>query len=112
MVCLGSFNLKIETQRSCIGPLTSFLNLADRPENLYSLCRILYSLGSKLLPAAQLTLLAMVEVVGGVLWVYLPIFGIHEVPSMLTVIGGIIVLSAILIDGVGVGQPRPLLKIS
>jgi drug/metabolite transporter (DMT)-like permease len=73
---------------------------------------ILYSLGSKLLPAAQLTLLAMVEVVAGVLWVYLPIFGIHEVPSMLTVIGGIIVLSAILIDGVGVGQPRPLLKIS
>jgi len=73
---------------------------------------ILYSLGSKLLPAAQLTLLSMVEVVGGVLWVYLPIFGIHEVPSMISVIGGVIVLSAILIDGVGVGRQRPLLKIS
>jgi len=73
---------------------------------------ILYSLGSKILPAAQLTLLSMVEVVGGVLWVYLPIFGIHEVPSGLTVIGGFIVLSAILIDGVGVGQQRPLPIIS
>ena len=61
---------------------------------------ILYSLGSKFLPAAQLTLLSMVEVVGGVLWVYIPIFGIHEVPSVLTVTGGVIVLSAIVLDGV------------
>ena len=72
---------------------------------------ILYSLGSKFLPAAQLTLLSMVEVVGGVLWVYLPIFGIHEIPSLLTVTGGLIVLSAIVIDGVSVPQRRPLLKI-
>lgn len=61
---------------------------------------ILYSIGSKLLPAAQLTLLSMVEVVGGVLWVYIPIFGIHEVPSVLTVAGGVIVLGAIVLDGV------------
>ena len=61
---------------------------------------ILYSLGSKFLPAAQLTLLSMVEVVGGILWVYIPIFGIHEVPSVLTVIGGAIVLGAIVLDGV------------
>jgi len=72
---------------------------------------ILYSQGSKILPAAQLTLLAMVEVVGGVLWVYLPIFGIHEVPSALTVIGGFIVLSAIVIDSVGAAQPQPIAKI-
>jgi hypothetical protein len=38
---------------------------------------ILFSIGSKVLPAAQLTLLSMVEVVGGVLWVTIPIFGIH-----------------------------------
>lgn len=72
---------------------------------------ILYSLGSKILPAAQLTLLSMVEVVGGVIWVYLPIFGIHEVPSLLTVTGGLIVLSAIVMDGFGMGQQRPALKI-
>ncbi len=73
---------------------------------------ILFSLGSKFLPAAQLTLLSMVEVVGGVLWVYIPIFGIHEVPSVLTVTGGVIVLSAIVLDGVSARQQRPLLKIS
>jgi DME family drug/metabolite transporter len=73
---------------------------------------ILFSLGSKFLPAAQLTLLSMVEVVGGVLWVYIPIFGIHEVPSVLTVTGGVIVLSAILLDGASARQQRPLLKMS
>jgi drug/metabolite transporter (DMT)-like permease len=73
---------------------------------------ILFSLGSKFLPAAQLTLLSMVEVVGGVLWVYIPIFGIHEVPSVLTVAGGVIVLSAIVLDGVSARQQRPLLKMS
>ncbi len=71
---------------------------------------ILFSLGSKFLPAAQLTLLSLVEVVGGILWVYIPVFGIHEVPSGLTVIGGIIVLSAIVIDGVGARQQQPLLE--
>jgi drug/metabolite transporter, DME family len=73
---------------------------------------ILFSLGSKFLPAAQLTLLSMVEVVGGVLWVYIPIFGIHEVPSVLTVTGGVIVLSAIVLDGANARQQRPLLKMS
>ncbi len=40
-------------------------------------------------------------VFAGTLWVYLPLFGIHEVPSVLTVIGGAIVLGAIVLDGVG-----------
>jgi drug/metabolite transporter (DMT)-like permease len=65
---------------------------------------ILYSIGSKILLAAQLTLLSMVEVVGGVLWVYLPIFGIHEVPSVLTATGGVIVLGAIVLDSVSTQQ--------
>jgi len=62
---------------------------------------ILFSMGAKFLPAAELALLSMMEVIGGVLWVYLPVFGIHEVPSPLTVIGGAILLSAIVLDGVG-----------
>ena len=73
---------------------------------------ILFSMGSKFLPAAQLTLLSMVEVVGGVLWVYIPIFGIHEVPSVLTVTGGTIVLSAIVLEGVSAQEQQPLLKMS
>jgi RarD protein len=70
---------------------------------------ILFSMGAKFLPAAELTLLAMIEVVAGVLWVYLPIFGIHEVPSALTIIGGIIVLSAIVLDGVSARQQRQMI---
>jgi len=49
---------------------------------------ILYSIGSKAIPAAELTLLSLTEVVGGIFWVWLPILGINEVPSTNTVIGG------------------------
>ena len=49
---------------------------------------ILYSIGSKAIPAAELTLLSLTEVVGGIFWVWLPIFGINEVPSTNTIIGG------------------------
>ena len=73
---------------------------------------ILFATGAKFLPAAELTLLSMVEVIGGVLWVYLPIFGIHEVPSMLTIIGGSIVLFAIVLDGVGMGRVRQMITVS
>jgi RarD protein len=73
---------------------------------------ILFATGAKFLPAAELTLLSMVEVIGGVLWVYLPIFGIHEVPSMLTMIGGVIVLFAIILDGVGTGRVRQMIRVS
>ena len=70
---------------------------------------ILFSMGAKFLPAAELALLTMVEVVGGVIWVYLPVFGIHEVPSALTVIGGAIVLGAIVLDGFGARQQRQMI---
>ena len=56
---------------------------------------ILYSISSKNLPAAELTLLSLTEVVGGIFWVWLPIFGINEIPSTNTIIGGFLVLSAI-----------------
>ena len=62
---------------------------------------ILFSMGAKFLPAAELALISMMEVIGGVIWVYLPVFGIHEIPSALTVVGGIILFSAIILDGVG-----------
>jgi drug/metabolite transporter, DME family len=62
---------------------------------------ILFSLGAGYFPAAELNLLSLFEVVGGVIWVYLPIFGINEVPSMLTVVGGCIVSGAILLNSLG-----------
>ena len=49
---------------------------------------ILYSIGSKAIPAAELTLLSLTEVVGGIFWVWLPLFGINEIPSTHTIIGG------------------------
>ena len=49
---------------------------------------ILYSIGSKAIPAAELTLLSLTEVIGGIFWVWIPIFGINEVPSTNTIIGG------------------------
>ena len=49
---------------------------------------ILSSIGSKAIPAAELTLLSLTEVVGGIFWVWLPILGINEVPSTNTIIGG------------------------
>jgi DME family drug/metabolite transporter len=73
---------------------------------------ILFSVGAKFLPAAELALLSLIEVIAGVLWVYLPIFGIHEVPSTLTVIGGFIVLCAIVLDGVGTRRQRQIIGIT
>ena len=60
---------------------------------------ILYSTKSKYLPAADLTLLSLTEVLGGILWVWLPVFGINEVPSTNTLIGGAIITSAIIFYG-------------
>ena len=57
---------------------------------------ILYTIGSKKLPAADLTLLSLTEVLGGIFWVWLPIFGINEVPTTNTIIGGFIITFAIL----------------
>ena len=57
---------------------------------------ILYSIGSKNLPAADLTLLSLTEVLGGIFWVWLPILGINEIPTTNTIIGGFILTFAIL----------------
>jgi len=57
---------------------------------------ILYSIGSKHLPAADLTLLSLTEVLGGIFWVWLPLFGINEIPSTNTIIGGSIITFALI----------------
>ena len=60
---------------------------------------ILFSMKSKYLPATDLTLLSLTEVLGGIFWVWLPWFGINEVPSVNTLIGGAIIISAIIFYG-------------
>jgi len=60
---------------------------------------ILYSLGARYLPSAELALLSLMEVVGGVIWVWIPIFGINEVPSLTVLIGGLIITIAVVYHG-------------
>ena len=67
---------------------------------------ILYSLGAKYLPSAELALLSLMEVVGGVFWVWIPIFGINEIPSLTVIIGGFIITLAVLMHGVGATRKR------
>ena len=57
---------------------------------------ILYSIGSKAIPAAELTLLSLTEVIGGIFWVWLPIFQINEVPTNTTIIGGFLIFMSII----------------
>ena len=57
---------------------------------------ILYSIGSKNLPAAELTLLSLTEVIGGIFWVWIPILGINEIPTNNTIIGGFLIFMAII----------------
>ena len=57
---------------------------------------ILYSIGSKTIPAAELTLLSLTEIIGGIFWVWIPILGINEIPSTNTIIGGFLIFMSII----------------
>ncbi|MGE4594987.1 MAG: DMT family transporter [Gammaproteobacteria bacterium] len=60
---------------------------------------ILFTLGAKYLPAAELILLSLLESIAGIFWVWLPAFGVNEVPTTNTIIGGFIILAAIIFQG-------------
>ena len=64
--------------------------------SLVCLGLILYSIGSKNIPAAELTLLSLTEVIGGIFWVWIPILGINEIPSQGTIIGGFFIFFSII----------------
>ena len=67
---------------------------------------VLYSSKAKYLPAADLTLLSLTEVLGGILWVWIPWLGINEIPSTNTLIGGGIITSAIVFYGLNARRFR------
>ena len=67
---------------------------------------ILYNLGAKYLPAAELALLSLMEVVGGIFWVWFPLFGINEVPNTSIIVGGLIITFAVLMHGIGARRKR------
>lgn len=65
---------------------------------------ILYTIGSRHVPAAELTLLSLTEVVLGPVLVWL---GVGEVPGFYTIIGGAIVLGAIMAQALSGVRKRP-----
>lgn len=66
---------------------------------------ILFTLGARHVPAAELTLLSLTELVFAPVWVWL---AVGEVPSPLTVVGGAILMAAIVYQALsGARRPRP-----
>jgi drug/metabolite transporter (DMT)-like permease len=64
----------------------------------------LLTVGARLIPAAQVGLITLLEVVLGPLWVWL---ALDERPSTATLIGGAIVIAAIVIQTRGAPPPAP-----
>ena len=62
---------------------------------------ILLSLGARYLPAAEFMLLSLTEVVFGVIWCWIPLFGVNEVPSNITLMGGLVIIIAISFYAIG-----------
>jgi drug/metabolite transporter (DMT)-like permease len=56
---------------------------------------ILLTIGARLIPAAQVALISLLEVVLGPLWVWL---AVGERPSLATVVGGVIVVAAVVLQ--------------
>ena len=56
---------------------------------------ILYTIASKNIPAAELTLLSLTEIIGGIFWIWLPWLGINEIPGTNTIVGGFLIFLAI-----------------
>ena len=65
---------------------------------------ILYTLGSRSLPAAELTLLSLAEVLLGPFWVWL---FLGEVASVNTLVGGAVLLAAIVGNAVSGKRRNP-----
>jgi drug/metabolite transporter (DMT)-like permease len=65
---------------------------------------VLFAVGARLIPAAQVGLITLLEVVLGPVWVWL---ALDERPSALTLVGGAIVIAAIVIQTRAAPPPEP-----
>ena len=63
---------------------------------------ILYSIGSKRLLSGELSLLSLLEVVGGIFWAWLPFMNVNETPDLYTIFGGLIICISIFINSANV----------
>ena len=96
LICVAvSSIMMIETQQSFVSSSYN-QGLFSIHGTFVCLGLILYSLGSKAIPAAELTLLSLTEIIGGIFWVWLPLLGINEIPSNNTIIGGFLIFMSII----------------
>jgi drug/metabolite transporter (DMT)-like permease len=65
---------------------------------------VLFAVGARLIPAAQVGLITLLEIVLGPLWVWL---ALDERPSTLTLVGGVVVIVAIVIQTRSAAPPEP-----
>ena len=72
-----------------------------------SLGMILFTRGSRVVPAAELALLALVEPTLGPLWVFL---AVGEVPQIGTLVGGAVIMGAIVIQVLFGGRGGPAVQ--
>jgi drug/metabolite transporter (DMT)-like permease len=61
------------------------------------------AVGARLIPAAEVALITLLEIVLGPLWVWI---AISESPAPTTIIGGCVVIGAVLLQTIGRGAPR------
>lgn len=66
---------------------------------------LLYTLGSRVIPAAELTLFSLIEVMLAPLWVW---FFLAETASANTFIGGGILMAAVVLNAFGGARTAPL----
>ena len=83
-----------------------FLLLAALGAGQIALGMILFTAGARLIPAAQAGLITLLEVVLGPLWVWLLY---REQPGGLTLVGGAVILAAVLLHGFAELRPASLL---
>jgi drug/metabolite transporter (DMT)-like permease len=85
-------------------PGDDLLALAALGAGQIGLGLVLLTLGARLIPAAQVALITLLEVVLGPIWVWI---AVGEEPTAATLVGGAIVVVAVVIQAVG-GTPRPV----
>ena len=65
---------------------------------------VCYNLGAKRLPAAEIGLLSLTEIVFGIFWVWVPFFGIQEATNFNSMLGGLIIILGIMFYALGANK--------
>lgn len=72
---------------------------------------VLFLFGARLLVAAELAILSLIEIIFGILWSWIPFMGINETPIPTTIAGGGIILSSIVFRTVTLNKKKKYFKL-